>query len=83
MAQMKEQNKTPEKELNKIEVANLSDEEFKTLVIRTLREVIEYSKNIRQEMKAILSEVKENPQGANSEGKKPGFKSMIWNMRNI
>ena len=31
-AQMKEENKTPEKELNKI--TNLSDEEFKTLVIR-------------------------------------------------
>ena len=26
MAQMKEQNKTPEKELNKTEIANLSDE---------------------------------------------------------
>ena len=34
MAEMKEQNKTPEKELNKTEIANLSDGEFKTLVIR-------------------------------------------------
>ena len=32
MAQMKEQNKTPEKELNKIETSNLSDAEFKTPV---------------------------------------------------
>ena len=32
MAQMKEQNKTPEKELNKREISNLSDAEFKTLV---------------------------------------------------
>ena len=29
MAQMKEQNKTPEKELNEMEIANLSDAEFK------------------------------------------------------
>ena len=29
MAQMKEQNKTPEKELNKMEISNLSDAEFK------------------------------------------------------
>ena len=29
MAQTKEQNKTPEKELNKTEVTNLSDAEFK------------------------------------------------------
>ena len=34
--QVKEQNKTPEKELNKIEITNISDAEFKTLVIRML-----------------------------------------------
>ena len=34
MAQMKEQIKTPEKELNEMEISNLSDVEFKTLVIR-------------------------------------------------
>ena len=31
-AQMKEQMKTPEKKLNKLEISNLSDAEFKTLV---------------------------------------------------
>ena len=31
MAQTKEQNKIPEKELNKMEVSNLSDAEFETL----------------------------------------------------
>ena len=41
MAQMKEQNKTPEKELNQMEISNLSDTEFKTLVIRMLKELIE------------------------------------------
>ena len=44
MAQRKEQNKTPEKELNKTEIANLSDTQFKTLVIRMLRELSEYGK---------------------------------------
>ena len=34
MAQMKEQIKTPEKELNKMEISNLSDAEFKTLVVK-------------------------------------------------
>ena len=43
MAQMKEQIKAPEKELSNKEVANLSDAEFKTLVIRTLAELIELS----------------------------------------
>ena len=39
-AQMKEWKKTPEKELNKMEISNLSDAEFKTLVIRMLKELI-------------------------------------------
>ena len=34
MAQMKKNIKTPEKELNKMEISNLSEVEFKTLVIR-------------------------------------------------
>ena len=37
MAQMKEQVKTPEKELNETEISTLSDAEFKTLVIRMLK----------------------------------------------
>ena len=40
MAPMKEQNKTPEKELSEMEIANPSDAEFKTLVIRVLRDLI-------------------------------------------
>ena len=67
MAQMIEQNKTPEKELNKIETSNLSDAEFKTLVIRMLKELIEYSKNVREEMKVTLSDIKKNPQGTNQQ----------------
>ena len=39
MAQRKEQIKTPEKELNKMEISNLSDAEFKTLVIRMLKKL--------------------------------------------
>ena len=39
MAQMKEQNKTPGKELNEMEMSNLSDAEFKTMVIRMLKEI--------------------------------------------
>ena len=38
MAQMKEHTNTPEKELNEIEISNLSDAEFKTLVIKMLKE---------------------------------------------
>ena len=48
MAQMEEQNKTPEKELNKMEITNLSDAEFKTLVIKLLKELTEDSNNIQE-----------------------------------
>ena len=43
MAQMKDQIKTLEKELSNEERANLPDAEFKTLVIRMLTEMIQYS----------------------------------------
>ena len=41
MAQMKEQSKTPEKELSDVEIANLSDGYFKALVIKMLTELFE------------------------------------------
>ena len=41
MAQMKEQMKTPEKEVSDEKIVNLSDAEFKTLVIKMLIELIE------------------------------------------
>ena len=68
MAQMKEQNKTREKELNKMEIANLSDAEFKTLVIRMLKELTGYSniiKKTQEVMKVTLSEIKKNLQVTN------------------
>ena len=76
MAQIKEQIKTPEKELSSEERVNLSDAEFKTLVIRMLTEMIEYGHKIKKKKKT-----KENIQGTNSERRKPGLKSMIWNER--
>ena len=62
MTQMKEQNTTPERELNKMEKSNLSDAEFKTLVMWMLKEFSEdlsSLKNIQSETKATLSEKKE------------------------
>ena len=38
MSQMKDQDKSPEKELNKMEASNPPDTQFKTLVIRMLSE---------------------------------------------
>ena len=70
MAQMKEQFKAPEKiRLSDEEIANLSDAQFKTLVIRMLTEMVEYSHKIEEEVKAMKSEIKENVQGTNSDRK--------------
>ena len=67
---MKKQVKAPEKiQLSNEEIANLSDAQFKTLVIRMLTEVVEYVHKIEIKVKATQSEIKENVQGTNSEGK--------------
>ena len=44
---MKEQIKAPKIQLSDEEIANLSDAEFKTLVIRMLTERVEYGCKIR------------------------------------
>ena len=73
MYQMKEQIKTPEKiQLIDEEVANLSVTEFKTLVIRMLTKLVKYGHKLDEKMKAMLSEIKGNVQGTNSDGKETG-----------
>ena len=69
MAQIKEQIKTPERELSKREISNLSDAEFKTLVISMFKELSEdlkSIKNIQSETKDTLIEIKNSLQGNNS-----------------
>ena len=73
MAQMKEQIKAPEKiQLSNKEIANLSDAQFKTLVIRMLTELVEYGRKTEEDVKAIQSGIKKNIEGTNSEGKEIG-----------
>ena len=60
---MKEQIKTPEKELNKKKKSNLSVAGFKTLIIRMLKQLSEdlnSIKKIQSEMKDTLIEIKNN-----------------------
>ena len=75
MAQMKEQIKAPEKiQLSNEEIANLSDAEFKTLVIRMLTEMVEYGLKIEEKVKVMKRE-------PTVKGRKLGLKSMVWNRR--
>ena len=55
MAQMKEQIKTPEKGLNKMEISNLSDAQFKALLIGMLKKLSEDLNSIKK----IQSETKD------------------------
>ena len=44
-----------------------------TLVVGMLKDLPEYGKSMRGEMKALLREIKRNPQETNSEGKEAGI----------
>ena len=51
-----------------MEISNLTDAEFKTLVVRILKELTGYFNSIQKtqaEMKVTLSEIKKNLQGTN------------------
>ena len=61
MAQMTEHIKAPEKiQLSKEATANLSDAQFKTLVIKTLTELVECVRKLEEKTKAMPRETKEN-----------------------
>ena len=67
-----------------MEISNLSDTRFKTLVIRMLKELIGYFNSIKKtqaEIKVTLSEINKNLQGTTVEGMKLRLKLMIWNIR--
>ena len=81
MAQMKEEIKILEKELNKMEITNLSDSEFKALMIRMFKELTEDGNNIREDMKVKLNEILKKQREPAVERMKPGIKSTIWNTR--
>ena len=70
---MTEHFKAPEKiQLREEEIANLSDAQLKTLVIKTLTELVESIRKPDEKMKAMLRKTKENVQGTNSEAKETG-----------
>ena len=46
--------------------------QFKTLIIRMLTELIELGHKMKEQMKATQSEINQNRQGTNSDGKETG-----------
>ena len=66
---MKEQSKASERELSNEEIANLSDGEFKALVIKMLTELTELGQKMKEQKKGTQNEIKQNIQGTNSDRK--------------
>ena len=57
---------------------NLSDAQFKTLVIRMLTEMVEYGHKIEEKVKAMKRKMYKEP---TVKGTKPRLKSMVWTTR--
>ena len=64
-----------------MEIDNLSDAEFKTLVIKMLTEIIELSRKMKDEIKATQSEIKQNIQETNSDGKETKTQINDWEQK--
>ena len=77
---MKEQIKAPDKiqpKCNK-EIANLSDAQFKTLVIRKLTELVEFGLKLDETVKAMLREKRKMYREPIVMGRELGLKSTVW-----
>ena len=59
-------------QLSSEQIANLSDAQFKTLIIRMLTELVEFGRKLDEKMKVMLRETKENVQGTKSDVKETG-----------
>ena len=66
---MKEQRKTSGRELSHDEIANLSDGEFKALVIKILTKLTEFGCKMKEQMKDTQNKIKQIIQGTNSNRK--------------
>ena len=49
---MKEQDKTPEKQLNEVEIGNIQDKEFRTMIVKMIQ-------NLRKRMEAQIGKTQE------------------------
>ena len=75
MAQIKEESRASDRELSEEEIANLSDGEFKALVIKMLTQLIEHGWKMKEQMKDTQNEIKQNIKGTNSDKKETRIQS--------
>ena len=76
---MKEQIKAPEiVYLSSKQIANLSDAQFKTLVIRMLTELVELGRKLDEKMKAMKEKQRKMYREPIVMGRNLGLKSTVW-----
>ena len=73
---MKEQIEAPEIiQLSSEQIANLSDAEFKVLIIKMLTDLTELGWKMKKQMEDTQNEIKQNVQGTNNDRKETRTKS--------
>ena len=81
---MKEQENSPEEELDEMEARNLSDKEFRLMIIRTLNSMkkdIEAIKKDQSQIKNVLSEINNTLEGINSRLGEAQDQISVWETR--
>ena len=82
--QMKEQENSPEEELNEMEASNISDIEFRVMIIRILNNTKKDTETIKKDQSEIkngLSKINNTLEGINSRLDEQRIKSVIWKAR--
>ena len=80
MPQMKEQKKSPEKELNEMEATKIPDSEFTTVVIRMLQNLRERMDNLSESLNKEIISIKKHIETVTK--KQSEMKSTISEMKN-
>ena len=79
---MTEHFNAPEKiQLSEEQIANLSDAQFKTLIIKTLTELVEFVPKLDEKMKAMLRKKRKMYREPIVMRRKLGLKLMVWTRR--
>ena len=60
MYQMKEQNKTPEKQLNEMEIGNLPEKEFRIMIVKMIQDLGKTMEAKIEKMQECLTKTQKN-----------------------
>ena len=58
--QMKEQDKTPEKQLNEVEIGNLPEKEFRIMIVKMIQDIGKRMEAKIEKMQQMLNKALEN-----------------------